>query len=153
MGYSFYISPQDYSTAERNGISARLLTDRVRVWGWDKRKAMINKPKKQTPRKEWLDIARVNGISTASFYKRVNNGMSPEKASTIPLMDKETKINNMAAVKRKYPKAYEDTAVANGISKKTFVTRMRRGWSAFRAATTPVRRYPTKRDLGRDDEK
>jgi len=140
MAYSFYISPTHYKTAAQNGISTRLLTDRVRILGWSIERATKDPPKKQSNRKEWIDIAMKNNIPPSVFYERVSNRMSPEQASTMPVMDKETLINNIAIAKRKYPKEYEDMATTNGIGKKTFVSRMFRRWNPLEAATTPVKR-------------
>ena len=140
MGHNFYISPTEYEEAKRNGISQRLLTDRVRILGWNIEKAMTIPPKKQDNRKEWIDIAMKNNIPPSVFYERVSNGTSPEQASTMPVMDKKTLIDNIAIAKRKYPKEFEDIAAANGIGKKTFVSRMFRRWNPLEAATTPVKR-------------
>ena len=41
--YDYYITPEEYETAERNGISRVLLDKRVRDLLWDKETA-INKP-------------------------------------------------------------------------------------------------------------
>ena len=79
----FYITPEDYKKAEKNGISKRLLEGRVYISGWNVDRA-INEPKRQwIDRKKWLEVAKQNGIKTETFYRRVNEyGMSPEEAST-----------------------------------------------------------------------
>lgn len=141
MGFTFWITPENYSTAEQNGISAKLLTDRVRSFGWDLKRATTNPPRELLHRKEWVAIAKANNILPRVFYHRVNKGMSQEQASTIPVMDKQTAINNLAIKKRKYPKEYEEMAVANGINKKTFISRMHRKWKPLEAATVPVKHF------------
>jgi len=141
MSYNFYIPPTAYETAKQNGISTRLLTDRVRILGWSIERATKDPPRKQGDWKKWTGIAKVNNISLSAFYSRVNElGMSPDDAATIPVMGKKTSINNIAIAKRKYPKEFEDIAAANGIGKKTFVSRMFRRWNPLEAATTPVKR-------------
>ena len=39
MDYSWYISPQEYKQAKKNGICRSTLEDRIRQRGWSKRKA------------------------------------------------------------------------------------------------------------------
>jgi len=141
MAYQFYISPTAYETAKQNGISARLLTDRVRTLGWSVERATKDPPRKQGDWKKWVDVAKSNNISSGTFYRRISeSGMEPEQAATMPIMDTKTKINNIAIAKRKYPKEYEEMALANGIRKKTFVSRMFRKWDVLEAATVPVKR-------------
>jgi len=141
MGYNFYIPPTAYETAKQNGISTRLLTDRVRILGWSIERATKDPPRKQKDWKKWTGIAKANNIPYGTFYRRINeSGMGPEQAATMPIVDTKTKINNIAIAKRKYPKEFEDMALANGIGKKTFVSRMFRKWNPLEAATTPVKR-------------
>jgi len=136
---SFYITPDNYNTAQQNGITAHLLTNRVRTYGWDIIKATTTTPRPLNTNQEWRDIAKENNISSSIFSHRVSTGMSMEKASSMPVMDKATLINNMAIAKRKYPKEYEDLAVSNGISVKTFCKRMSRRWGLVEAATRPMK--------------
>jgi len=141
MSYDFYITPTHYETAKQNGISTRLLTDRVRILGWSIERATKDPPRKQGDWKKWTGIAKANNISLSVFYRRVNElGMSPDDAATISMMSKITLISNIAIAKRKYPKEYEDMALTNGIGKKTFVSRMFRKWNPLEAATKPVKR-------------
>ncbi len=43
--YDFYITPEEYEVAEKNGIDKRTLEQRIREYGWDKERA-ITIPKK-----------------------------------------------------------------------------------------------------------
>jgi len=141
MSYNFYIPPTAYEIANKNGISTRLLTDRVRILGWSIERAKKDPPRKQGDWKKWTGVAKENNIPLSAFYRRVNElGMSPDDAATIPMMGKRTLIDNIAIAKRKYPKEYEDMALANGIGKKTFVSRMFRKWDPLEAATKQVKR-------------
>ena len=116
MSYNFYIPPTAYETAKQNGISTRLLSDRVRILGWSIERATKDPPRKQGDWKKWVDVAKENNIPPGTFYRRISeSGMRPEQAATIPIVDTKTKINNIAIAKRKYPKEYEDMALANGI--------------------------------------
>lgn len=96
MSYSFYITPEQYAVAEQNGISARLVTERVRRLGWSVKRAISTPPQKHHDRAKWLEIANQNGISTVTFYGRVRKGgMDPEAAAMTPIMPKSEIIQKM----------------------------------------------------------
>lgn len=45
---------------------------------------------------EYKEVAKRNKVSYSTFYRRVNQGMSPEKAATItPLTSREIMINSL----------------------------------------------------------
>ena len=86
-----YITPNDYVTAEENGISEHALYQRVHIYGWDIDRA-ISQPmrSKGVPFEhvwsKWKETAEENGISKDVFYSRCrNSGWAPEKAATIPV--------------------------------------------------------------------
>lgn len=92
----FYITPEEYAIAEQNGISARLVTERVRRLAWSVDRAITTPPKIHKDRKKWLEIAKQNGISIITFYSRVRKGgMDPEKAATTPIMPMRENIQKM----------------------------------------------------------
>ena len=139
--HDWYITPEEYSLAKRNGISKENLEQRIRCYGWNKEKA-LNTPvrKRGVIPKKFKDMAKKNNIPIATFYNRVYGlKWSMEKASTEPIMDIETKAQNFVKRLRKYPIEYIEKAKANGISEHTFRRRVRDGWSIERAATTPVK--------------
>ena len=75
-------------------------------------------------------IARDNGISKTLMYQRVKtNGWSIEKARTEPVREVENKNGEWIKL-----------AIKNGINRNTFYTRIKSGWSAEKAATTPTGR-------------
>src|SRR5699024_12075072 len=79
--YDYYITPEEYETAERNGISRVLLDKRVRDLLWDKETAINKPPRKQDySLSKYADVAEQNGIHRNTFFTRVKSGMPPEKA-------------------------------------------------------------------------
>ena len=68
--YDFYITPEEYAEAIENGVDERLLNHRVRVLGWEKRRA-ITKPKRKVRNMEkWTKLALKNGIPLSTFRRR-----------------------------------------------------------------------------------
>lgn len=98
MSIDYYITPEEYEVAEKNGISRQTLEHRVRGALWEKDVAITKKPKYNN-RKKWAVIAVENGISYQTFLSRVNDyGMSEEEAATRPLQNRRSamrKINDM----------------------------------------------------------
>lgn len=139
--YDFYITPDEYEIAKKNGISSKILDVRVRDLGWSKKEA-INKPilhQKNYP-KEILELAKNNGICYRTFKSRVNKlGWDIFKAANTPLMDNRKNINKAFDKVRKYPKEIIELAEQNGISAKCFYNRISKyKWSVEKASTTPV---------------
>lgn len=134
----YYITPEDYERAETNGISAQLLEQRVRVYGWDSVKASTQSIRKQQDRSEWRAVADQNGITPDAFYGRLKRGWDPELAATRPLVDQAESLRNARELRRKHPQDLADLAVQNGLSKTLFRSRVRiYGWDPLRAATQP----------------
>ncbi|NFQ84163.1 hypothetical protein FDG04_02295 [Clostridium sporogenes] len=139
--YDYYITPEEYKIAEKNGISKRVLDRRIRDLAWDKEKA-INTPKarhKNYP-KEIKELANKNGVSIATLKSRVNQlGWDMVKAATTPVMDKRKNIYKAIPKVRKYPKEILEIVKQNGIPVKCFYNRITKyKWSIEKAATTPV---------------
>ena len=73
-------------------------------------------------------IAKDNGISKACLRNRVLNlGWDIKRATTEPIREIENKNSEWIKL-----------AIENGINRNTFYSRMKLGWSAERAATTPT---------------
>jgi len=139
MSYEFYISPTEYDTAAQNGISYGALNFRIRNMGWPKLKAITEPIQIRHQWGKWLKVAQSNGIPNSTFHSRVKKyGWDIEKASTTPPMQSKDVVKKMTEVKRKYPKHFEITALANGISYQTFGDRVRRGMSMEEASTVPI---------------
>ncbi|MDP4158401.1 MAG: hypothetical protein Q8911_01375 [Bacillota bacterium] len=135
MAYSYYITPEQYEIAAKNGIRANTLNTRVRSYGWSIERAISQPIQKHYVWGELLKVANKNGIGYKTFYTRIKRGMTPQEAASIPVKTKEEVVNTMTERTRKYPKFFLDLARSNGISKDTFGYRMRRGWDPMDAAT------------------
>ena len=123
--YDWYITPEEYRIAEKNGIKRDTLEKRIRYHGWDKERA-ITEPIKGSKYKKWVQLAKKNGISSSVFYQRVNRlNWSIKKAATTP-------INS---TKHKYPKWIKEELKKNGIKYYTFLKRIENGWDLERAYT------------------
>lgn len=89
MSYDFYITPEEYEEAEKNGVNRKTLSHRVRNSGWDKRRAIETPPRQFIDRKYYAALAESNGIKRSTFQNRVNTfGWDMEKAATTPLISK-----------------------------------------------------------------
>ena len=93
--YDFYITPEEYAIAEKNGISKDTLNFRIRRMGWDKEKALTTKTRKYTDRTKQIEIAKANGIGRSTFYDRLADGWKVEDAYTIPVMDSKQILERM----------------------------------------------------------
>jgi hypothetical protein len=139
--YNFYITPEEYEIAAKNGISKKVLDYRVREALWDKEKAIntTTRTKKSYP-KEIIEIAKKNGVCIGTFKSRVNlMGWDMVRAATTPVMDTRENIHKAYKKVRKYPKEFIELARSNEIPDKCFYQRIERDrWSIEKAATTPV---------------
>ncbi|WP_339295896.1 hypothetical protein MKY82_08375 [Paenibacillus sp. FSL W7-1279] len=144
MGHYFYITPEEYAIAEKNGISSMLLDWRLRTAGWPKERALSEPPRKMNVRKHWIALAESNGIKRQTFNRRLEYGWDPERAATEPVADKYTR-QKLCLYAKSFQGKYSDeiiaTAASNGISRENFYARVRRGWTEEEAATTPLISY------------
>jgi len=88
---SYYITPDEYERAERNGICYDLLNSRVRALGWNIERAINTPVKRKSTYKNhgsYTQTALENNISLSTYYERVRGGMSKEEASTKPIQCK-----------------------------------------------------------------
>jgi hypothetical protein len=137
----FYITPNEYSTAEINGISRKVLDYRVREALWDKDKAITTPPQtRKIYPKEIKELAKLNGIGIGTLKSRVNLlGWDMLTAATTPIMDNRKNIEKAFIKVRKYPIEFIELARTNGIPDKCFYQRIERDkWDIEKAATTPV---------------
>lgn len=144
--YDFYITPDEYATAQENGISPVLLEQRIRILAWDKSKAMSTPPHIKKPIKDWVKIAEQNGICYSTLRYRINRlGWEPERAATQPLQDRKKQAKKAHESSRKYPKEITDLLGKNNIPYDTFRYRVKAGWDMYEAATKPKM---TSREIG-----
>lgn len=142
MGHYFYITPEEYALAEKNGIRPVMLDRRVREQGWPKERAMTTPPRKLTDRSRWWKVAEKNGLNYNTFMNRIKLGWPEEKAATQPLRtEEELKVQALRATDhvRRYPEKYLRLAEENGIPYHTFQHRVKYcKWDMERAATEPI---------------
>ncbi|MHC1683450.1 MAG: hypothetical protein AB6733_10920 [Clostridiaceae bacterium] len=138
--YDFYITPEEYERAAKNGISKMTLESRIRLLAWDKERAVSEPVPHRNNVKEWIQLAKDNGISKRTFEKRVyEKKWSYQEAATIPIMDEETRIKEMHNKRRRYPKYILELAESNNIPYDTFRHRVNRSKMTLEeAATKPV---------------
>ncbi len=123
-----------FELALSNGITRVLLHQRYYQSLWDIERATTEPV---TPRNapsevsDLVDVAVENGISRATYYRRVDKGMSPEEASTKPTAKRGRPR------KRVYTDEQLEIANSNGVSKQCLDGRLRRKWELERAITEP----------------
>lgn len=143
--YDYYITPEEYEAAAKNGISYELLTRRIRNFGWGKDIAMT-KPSRYNATK-WIDIKEIalkNGISRHTYAARMKKGWRLIDAISTPPMDKyqalklAEQVNSKCNNKTLTDEQVEQAAL-NGISYSTARDRVRRlKWTVEEAITIPV---------------
>jgi len=86
----YYISLEDETIAEANGISYQTLYQRVHQYGWDVDRAITQRTRVEVPfHSEWIEVAKANGIKLSLFRQRVRrHGWDEEVAATTPIIPK-----------------------------------------------------------------
>lgn len=140
MSHYFYITPEEYEEAARNGVSRKTLTQRIRQYGWNKQRAIQTPPRERKDLDEyWVNVSQLNGIKRDTFIKRIRKyGFSPQEAATRPLNDNSVVARVMIERNRKIPMRYIELAQRNGIKRATFYSRLKYGWPIEDAATVPT---------------
>ena len=139
MAYQYYINPTAYNTALENGLSERLVTERVRTLGWNIERAITQPSRKSRKYGQWLEVAKENNVTLCVFYSRVSRqGMSMEEAATTPIMQRKDIIERMAAMKRKevYNAENIERAKSSGVSYDALKWRLTNGWTVEDAIGT-----------------
>src|SRR5699024_7006490 len=126
--YDYYITPEEYAIAEKNGISYDTLNGGIRVYGWNKQRAItqpVKKQKKTTNHGSYPKQAEENGIPRSTYYSRIRAGMSKREASTKSVRCNRKWAEKMRSkIKRKYPNWVYDNLEKNGINLGTFYYRV-----------------------------
>lgn len=127
---SNYQDPTDEEKkqAESNGVGSKLLYQRL-MSGWTMERSITSPVGTSYEGREknvkLLKLARKNGVSESTFYRRRREGMTPYDAATTP--------------KEGYG-VYVAIAINNGIEPKTFYKRVERKMNPMEAATKPLRK-------------
>ena len=127
----WYITPEDYETAEKNGIKKDTVIQRVRRFGWDVDTAITKKIKRENLPQEIVDKAKELGISKDLLVKRIKRGWSMEDACSIEAKG--------VGKPRKHPDWVYEMAEENGIRLATVNHRINWGWDLLRACTEKVK--------------
>ncbi len=136
--YDYYITPDEYEEAARNGVTARCVNWRIRNSGWSKKRAITTPIMERKDRSEIAAKAREHGIGYGCLMRRLYIGWDEERAATKPVRSAEEHSANakrMSEMNRKYPLEILEIAKQNGIQYSTFTYRARAGWDMVRAAT------------------
>jgi|SRR5699024_337908 len=121
----YYLSPEDYKAAERNGIYKELLNVRFYHNNWSKERA-INQPKrKHVQNCKYRKRAKDNGININTYTSRVQRGWSKKDASTITPLSEKERTRRVCKARRKYPDWVYDTLKEYDINIITFHERIR----------------------------
>lgn len=137
----YYVTPEEYAIAEKNGIPYKIVNQRIRSSGWSKQKAITEPVLKRNRglNEEYVQKAKLNGISREVFAYRVKHGYTNEEAATIPLKNNKKFMSELGKKCRKYPKELIKLAESNGISIRTFYRRIQKNkWNPIKAATIPL---------------
>ncbi|MEN3133820.1 hypothetical protein ABDI49_25530 [Bacillus cereus] len=144
--YDYYITPDEYERAERNGVNRRVLNERIRNLGWDKDIAMT-KPVRSSKATGWCkvrEIALKNGISRKTYYARMKKGWQLIDAISKPPINKYQALElaekaNYWSGNKVLSDEQAEIASLNGVSYRVARERIRRlKWSVEEAITTPV---------------
>ena len=145
--YDYYITPDEYEIAKRNGIPRNTLEQRIRDLLWDKQRAITEPPKNMSKGYgEYAKKAEKIGVKSNTFYTRVKRGWSPERAATTPVIKTDKKFLDEQRKKgikkiRKYPDWVYEELKKNNINRDTFWRRVNTyKWSVKKACTTPVQK-------------
>ncbi|PEA85895.1 hypothetical protein [Bacillus thuringiensis] len=144
--YDYYITPDEYERAERNGINRRVLNERIRNLGWDKDTAMTKQVRRSNAT-GWCKvrgIALENGISRQTYYARMKKCWKLIDAISKPPINKYQALNlaektNYWSGNKVLSDEQAEIASLNGVSYRLARERIRRlKWSVEEAITTPV---------------
>jgi len=144
----YYLSPEDYKKAEKNGISKQLLDDRFYQKNWNKKRAVSQPRRDPNKHRKYIQRAKNNGINLNTYRLRVARGWSMQDASTEPPTSKKERINRVVKASRKYPDWVYDNLDKNNIKITTFYTRVNdMHWSLEDASTYPTMQRGQKREV------
>ncbi|MBJ8026000.1 MULTISPECIES: hypothetical protein [Bacillus cereus group] len=138
--YDYYITPEEYEIAEKNGVCASTLRSRIYDLCWSKERAIHTPPIKNHLWREVKDIALSNGIAKNTFEKRIKLGWDLNQAITQrPMNSKEIAKMREQKKKRVFTNEQIRRARLNGISYSRLWERVKKcKWDAERAINTPI---------------
>lgn len=134
----YYITPEDYEIAEKNGISKMNVYNRVTELGWPIQRAITEKVRIQN--KGYRELLKDHNINYNTFISRLRKGLSVEQALTMKVMTPEEKVKvRLKNIKRTFTDEELEIARKNGINKRALYWRVHVGrWSKEKAIHTPT---------------
>lgn len=143
MNFQYYITPEDYIIAEKNGIKAGLLNQRVYVQGMNVEVATTKPVGKRNAYgwSEWKEVALANGIQYRTYLDRIQRkNMTFEQAATQPLLTKGETVKCMNEAKEQvFTPEQIGSAKSNGIPYSILWKRVNDlKWEVEKAITVPV---------------
>lgn len=148
-----YVKPGEYKSAERRGISKKMIYDRLYRRGWTKKRALTEPVGRLGGAAR---IAEENGINRPTYYSRVRKGQDPIEAALTPLQ-KESRAARARKAKeltpeewfqakragtlknKAMPAEWIERAKQHGVSARTLRDRLHRGWPLSEACTTSTK--------------
>lgn len=144
MPFRYYITPDEYEIAAKNGIRRQTVNNRVRDLAWSVNEAITKPPKRKRKYSEYealLEIAKSNDISKSTFSKRLDRGWSPIDAATRKKVDREhgLSIGRRRHREKKYTENDALEAEKNRIPRRVMAERINKlDWDVHQAKTVPV---------------
>jgi hypothetical protein len=139
----YYVTPQDYESAEKLGISKENVYQRVHVYNWPVKRA-ISQPLCKVNAYGWKEnkhIAKQNGVPYRTYIGRVTSGWSQEDAASTPPLSYPERLAIMAKAKepkRTFTDEQITRAKGNGVSHRMLWNRVKKlKWDMEVAITTP----------------
>ncbi len=127
----WYITPEDYEIAAKNGIKKDTVNQRVRRYGWDIDRAITQKSKRVDLPQEVMNKANEIGINKETVLRRIREGWDMEEACSTTI--------GRTGRPRSHPDWVYEMAKKNGIRLATVNHRINYGWDIMRACTEEVK--------------
>lgn len=138
----YYLTPEHYEIAAKNGVSEQALYRRVYEEHMSIQRAITQPMQKKSPPlwPIWKELAEANGVKQPTFTYRVRKlNMTPEEAAT---MHTPTRQELVQRLKEKKARVLTDEQIAtarrNGINYRCFHKRVQEGMPIEEAMTKPV---------------
>ncbi|PFJ19613.1 hypothetical protein COD67_00990 [Bacillus cereus] len=140
--YDYYITPEEYDIAERNGICRRTLEYRIRDAMWKREVAITKKPQKIAEWYKIKEIALQNNISRNTFEDRRKRGWNLVDAMTKPPMSREESLKRANQFNKNNCVLTDEQiqqARMNGLKRSTAYYRFKKlKWDIEKAITYPI---------------
>lgn len=134
MRNKYGIRPEQWQTAENNGIMRETVYTRIKL-GLSVDEAVSKPLRPKLLSKSQKKRARDNGISLSTVYGRLKNGWSTQMAISAPLQS-----GKKPGRKGRLSDEEWNIAKENGLPEQTVYSRLHAGWNDYDAVRTPSRK-------------